>query len=92
MAAVDVRPPTACHATAVFGTRPRPTFGFRIARRGWALARAVVLIVFTGFLVAAVLATIFARARDRDQRQASVSRPGPVARAAELASLGHERT
>ncbi len=41
-------------------TRPRPAFGVRAVTRGWALARAVVLIGFTGFLVAAVLATIFA--------------------------------
>jgi hypothetical protein len=41
-------------------TRPRPTFGIRAAKRGWALVRAVLLIGFTGFLVAAVLATIFA--------------------------------
>jgi hypothetical protein len=41
-------------------TRPRPTFGVRAARRGWALVRSILLIGFTGFLVAAVLATIFA--------------------------------
>jgi hypothetical protein len=41
-------------------TRPRPSFGIRTAKRGWALVRAVVLVSFTGFLVAAVLATIFA--------------------------------
>jgi hypothetical protein len=41
-------------------TRPRPTFGVRTAKRGWALVRAIVLVSFTGFLVAAVLATIFA--------------------------------
>jgi hypothetical protein len=32
----------------------------RAARRGWALARMLVLIGFTGFLVAAVIATVLA--------------------------------
>lgn len=40
--------------------RPRASLGVRAAKRGWALVRAVVLVGFTGFLVAAVLATIFA--------------------------------
>ena len=40
--------------------RTRPGFGIRTARRGWALVRAIVLVALTGFLIAAVLATIFA--------------------------------
>jgi hypothetical protein len=43
-----------------FGTRRRPRLGARIARRGWALLRAVGLIGFTGFLVALIVATVFA--------------------------------
>ncbi|MET0627656.1 MAG: hypothetical protein ABW033_04270 [Acidimicrobiia bacterium] len=31
-----------------------------MAKRGWALVRTVVLVGFTGFLIASVLATIFA--------------------------------
>jgi hypothetical protein len=41
-------------------TRARPNLGLRAAKRGWALVRTVVLVGFTGFLVATVLATIFA--------------------------------
>jgi len=41
-------------------TRARQGFGVRTARRGWALVRAIALVAVTGFLVAAVLATIFA--------------------------------
>ena len=56
-----MRPPDQPAMRPAYGrTRPRPTFGFRVAKRGWALVRAIVLIGFTGFLVAAVLATIFA--------------------------------
>jgi hypothetical protein len=32
----------------------------RVARRGWALARAIVLVGFSGFLIAAIIATVFA--------------------------------
>ncbi len=32
----------------------------RVARRGWTLARAVALVGFSGFLIAAVIATVFA--------------------------------
>lgn len=41
-------------------TRTRPNAGVRVAKRGWALVRTVVLVGFTGFLIASVLATIFA--------------------------------
>jgi hypothetical protein len=40
--------------------RARPNLGVRTAKRGWALVRAIVLIGLTGFLIAGVLATIFA--------------------------------
>jgi hypothetical protein len=40
--------------------RARPSFGMRTAKNGWALVRAIVLVGLTGFLVASVLATIFA--------------------------------
>jgi hypothetical protein len=40
--------------------RTRPNAGVRVAKRGWALVRTVVLVGFTGFLIASVLATIFA--------------------------------
>ena len=40
--------------------RTRPNLAARTARRGWALVRAVALIGFTGFLIAAALATVFA--------------------------------
>ena len=43
-----------------FGARPAPTLGMRTARRGMALVRMVFLVGFTGFLVAAVIATVFA--------------------------------
>lgn len=43
-----------------FGTRRGPTRGVRVARRGTALVRMVLLVGFTGFLVAAVVATVFA--------------------------------
>jgi len=43
-----------------FDARRRTTFGMRAARRGTAVVRAVFLIGFTGFLVAGVLATVFA--------------------------------
>ena len=41
-------------------TRTRPNLGVRTAKRGWALVRTVLLVGFTGFLVASVVATIFA--------------------------------
>jgi len=40
--------------------RPRPHAAVRAARRGWALVRAVALVVATGLLVALVCATLFA--------------------------------
>jgi hypothetical protein len=43
-----------------FGARSGPTRGMRVARRGTAFVRMVLLIGFTGFLVAGVLATVFA--------------------------------
>jgi hypothetical protein len=43
-----------------FGARQPPGRGVRVARRGWALARGVALVGFTGFLVASVVATVFA--------------------------------
>jgi len=43
-----------------FGTRAAPTRGMRAARRGFAFLRMVFLVGFTGFLVAAVIATVFA--------------------------------
>jgi hypothetical protein len=43
-----------------FGARPGPTKGMRTARRGVAVARMVFLIGVTGFIVAAVLASVFA--------------------------------
>ena len=54
--------PSACHATrwslgARAGVEPRAC---GTARRGMALVRMLVLIGFTGFLVAAVVATVFA--------------------------------
>ena len=43
-----------------FGTRRGPTRGMRVARRGTAVLRMAFLVGFTGFLVAAVVATVFA--------------------------------
>jgi hypothetical protein len=43
-----------------FGARSRPSRRARAARRGTALVRAVFLIGFTGFLIATVVATVFA--------------------------------
>ena len=44
-----------------FGARARgPTRGMKVARRGTAFVRMLLLVGFTGFLVAAVLATVFA--------------------------------
>jgi hypothetical protein len=40
--------------------RPQDNVAVRTARRGWALARAIALVIATGFLVALVLATLFA--------------------------------
>jgi hypothetical protein len=42
------------------GTRPGRSLGVRIARRSTAFVRMLLLIGFTGFLVAAVVATVFA--------------------------------
>ena len=52
--------PRAQTAMRPLPARTRPGLGARTARRGWALVRALALVGFTGFLVAAVLATIFA--------------------------------
>jgi hypothetical protein len=43
-----------------FGTRRGPGRGVRVARRGTAFVRMVFLIGFSGFLAAAVIATVFA--------------------------------
>jgi hypothetical protein len=43
-----------------FSARPGTTRGMRVARRGTAFVRMLVLIGGTGFLVAGVLATVFA--------------------------------
>ena len=43
-----------------FGTRSGPTRGMRVARRGTAFVRMLLLVAFAGFLIAAVLATVFA--------------------------------
>jgi hypothetical protein len=40
-------------------TRPQQNVAVRTARRGWALARAITLVIATGFLIALVLATLF---------------------------------
>jgi hypothetical protein len=42
------------------GTRAAPTRGMRVARRGFAFVRMLFLVGFTGFLVALVIATVFA--------------------------------
>ena len=43
-----------------FGARPGSSRGVKVARRGTAFVRMLLLVGFTGFLVAAVLATVFA--------------------------------
>jgi len=43
-----------------YGARPRSRRSVRVARRGWALVRAIVLVGLTGFLIAVIVATIFA--------------------------------
>jgi hypothetical protein len=43
-----------------FGARPEASRGAQAARRGSALLRAVFLVGFTGFLIATVVATVFA--------------------------------
>ena len=43
-----------------FGARRGPSRGVKVARRGTAFVRMLLLVGFTGFLVAAVLATVFA--------------------------------
>ena len=43
-----------------FGARPGPGRGVRVARRGTAFVRMLLLVGFSGFLVALVLATVFA--------------------------------
>jgi hypothetical protein len=43
-----------------FGARTGPGRGVRVARRGTAFVRMVLLVGITGFLVAGVLATVFA--------------------------------
>jgi len=42
-----------------YGARPRSRRSARVARRGWALVRAIVLVGLTGFLIAVIVATIF---------------------------------
>jgi hypothetical protein len=43
-----------------YGARPRARRGVKTAKRGWALVRMIVLIGLTGFLLATIVATIFA--------------------------------
>jgi hypothetical protein len=43
-----------------FGARTGPTRGMKAAHRGTAALRLVLLVAFTGFLVATVLATVLA--------------------------------
>ena len=43
-----------------YDTRATPTRGMKTARRGVAFVRMLLLVGFTGFLVALVIATIFA--------------------------------
>jgi hypothetical protein len=43
-----------------FGTRPGPTPGMRVTRRGVAVFRMVFLVGITGFIVAAVVASVVA--------------------------------
>ncbi len=43
-----------------FGARSGPTRGMRVARRGTAFVRMLLLVGFAGFLVAAVVATVCA--------------------------------
>ncbi len=43
-----------------FSARPGPSRGMRVARRGTAFVRMLLLIGATGFLVAGVVATVFA--------------------------------
>jgi len=43
-----------------FGTRRAPTRGMQVARRGTAVVRMLILIGFTGFIVATVVATVVA--------------------------------
>jgi hypothetical protein len=43
-----------------YGTREAPKAGVVVARRGAAFVRMVFLVGFTGFLVALVVATVFA--------------------------------
>ncbi len=51
--------PQPAMSPAPYGARQRPTRSRRAARRGLALVRGIVLIAATGFLIAAVVATIF---------------------------------
>jgi hypothetical protein len=46
--------------TVPFGARPGPHKGARAAHRGMAVARMVVLVGVTGFIVAAVVASVCA--------------------------------
>ncbi len=43
-----------------YGARPPARRGVKTAKRGWALVRMIVLIGLTGFLLATIVATIFA--------------------------------
>lgn len=52
--------PQPATSSAPFGTRVQPSRGVKVARRGTAAVRMVLLIGITGFLVAVVLATVFA--------------------------------
>jgi len=46
--------------TVPYGARRPSRRAARVTRRGWALVRALVLVGLTGFLIALVVATIFA--------------------------------
>jgi len=52
--------PQPATSSTPFGTRPGPGRGVRVARRGTAFVRMLLLVGFSGFLVAVVLATVFA--------------------------------
>jgi hypothetical protein len=52
--------PQPATSSAPFGARPGPGRGVRVARRGTAFVRMLLLIGLSGFLIAVVLATVFA--------------------------------
>ena len=52
--------PQPATSSTPFGARPGPGRGVRVARRGTAFVRMLLLVGLSGFLVAMVLATVFA--------------------------------